>query len=212
MFWYFIGGLFAGSIIGMMVAALFAASSDSTRERAINNNFLRKEYPMNENEMPVQAEAGKAENAAAENPVREDLKKKREEMQKQLQAQMEEVRAKSREANEALGEGKGRLRLETPILAGDEEVKELAYDFTVLTGMEYIDAMDTDPNAMQIYRITYRQALALFATAAAKQTDRLDMKDITSRIGATDAVEAVQLATLFFTASTRAGRLRISKR
>ena len=167
---------------------------------------------MNENEMPVQAEAGKAENAAAENPVREDLKKKREEMQKQLQAQMEEVRAKSREANEALGEGKGRLRLETPILAGDEEVKELAYDFTVLTGMEYIDAMDTDPNAMQIYRITYRQALALFATAAAKQTDRLDMKDITSRIGATDAVEAVQLATLFFTASTRAGRLRISKR
>ena len=212
MFWYFIGGLFAGSIIGMMVAALFAASSDSTRERAINNNFLRKEYPMNENEMPVQAEAGKAENAAAENPVREDLKKKREEMQKQLQAQMEEVRAKSREANEALGEGKGRLRLETLILAGDEEVKELAYDFTVLTGMEYIDAMDTDPNAMQIYRITYRQALALFATAAAKQTDRLDMKDITSRIGATDAVEAVQLATLFFTASTRAGRLRISKR
>lgn len=67
-------------------------------------------------------------------------------------------------------------------------------------------------NATGNYRITYRQALSLFAKAAAKQTDRLDMQDIVSQIGVTDAVEGVQLATLFFNASTRAGRLRISKR
>lgn len=166
---------------------------------------------MNEKEnKAVEATAEEAQNT--EEKTGEELKKKREELQKQMRQQMEEVRARSREANEAIGEGKGRLRLETPILAGDEEITELIYDFTALTGMEYIDAMDTDPNAQQIYRITYRQALALFATAAAKNNDLLDMKDITSRIGATDAVEAVQLATLFFTASTRAGRLRISKR
>ena len=40
MFWYFIGGLFAGSIIGMMVAALLAASSDSS-DRVWNNNALQ---------------------------------------------------------------------------------------------------------------------------------------------------------------------------
>ena len=72
--------------------------------------------------------------------------------------------------------------------------------------------MDSDVNANSTYKITYRQALALFAKAAAKQTDRLDMQDIISKIGVTDAVEGVQLATLFFNASTRAGRLRISKR
>lgn len=162
---------------------------------------------MNENE--VKTEEAKAEEVDA---VRADLQKKREGMRKQLQEQLEEVKAKSREANEAMSQGKGRLQLETPILAGDENITELSYDFTSLTGMEYIDAMDTDQNATQIYRITYRQALALFATAAAKENDLLDMKDIISRIGATDAVEAVQLATLFFTASTRAGRLRISKK
>lgn len=161
---------------------------------------------MNENEVKnTQAVAEKEEIS------REDLRKKREEMQKQMRQQLEEARAKNREANEAVGQGKGRLRLETPILAGDEEIKELVYDFSVLTGMEYIDAMDSDQNATQIYRITYRQALSLFAAAAAKQSDVLDIKDIVSGIGVTDAVEAVQLATLFFTASTRAGHLRISK-
>ena len=83
---------------------------------------------------------------------------------------------------------------------------------TYLTGMEYTDAMDSDPNAQQIYKITDRQALALFAKAAAKQTDKVDMRDIIERMGMTDAVIAVQLATLFFSASTRAGRLRISKK
>lgn len=134
-----------------------------------------------------------------------------EEMKEQLQKRLEEARARSREATEAMSEGKGRLRLETPITAGDKELTELIYDFTALTGAEYTDAMDTDPNAQQIYRITYRQGLALFAKAAAKQTPGVDMRDIIDRIGGTDAVEGVQLATLFFSASTRAGRLRISK-
>ena len=137
---------------------------------------------------------------------------KREEMRKQFAARMEEVKARTKEAQEAMGQGKGRLRLEKPIQSGDEEITELIYDFTEMTGVEYTDAMDSDQNAVGTYRITYRQALALFAKAAAKQTERLDMQDILSKIGVTDAVEATQLATLFFNASTRAGRLRISKK
>lgn len=142
----------------------------------------------------------------------EERKKKIAELQEQFKAQIEERKAKSKLANEAMAEGKGRLALETPILSGDEEITELIYDFNELTGMEYADAMDSDPNAQQIYKITDRQALALFAKAAAKQTDKVDMRDIVERIGMTDAVVAVQLATLFFSASTRAGRLRISKK
>lgn len=139
-------------------------------------------------------------------------KTKEEEVKEIMKARIEEVRQKNKVANEVIGEGKGRLELETPITAGDEEITELAYDFTVLTGLEYTAAMDSDFQAQQIYRITYRQALALFAAAAAKQTPALDSRDILERIGMTDAVEGVQLATLFFTASTRAGRLRISKK
>ena len=142
----------------------------------------------------------------------EERKKKIAELQEQFKAQIEERKAKSKLANEAMAEGKGRLALETPILSGDEEITELIYDFNELTGMEYADAMDSDPNAQQIYKITDRQALALFAKAAAKQTGKVDMRDIVERIGMTDAVVAVQLATLFFSASTRAGRLRISKK
>lgn len=123
---------------------------------------------------------------------------------------MEELRKKSQEANEAMGAGKGKLRLETTFQSGGKTVEELKFDFTALTGVEYTDAMDSDPNAGG-FRLTNRQALALFAKAAAKQTEGPDAKDIMENIGVTDAVEGVQLATLFFNASARAGRMRISK-
>lgn len=123
---------------------------------------------------------------------------------------MEELRKKSQEANEAMGAGKGKLRLETTFQSGGKTVEELKFDFTALTGVEYTDAMDSDPNAGG-FRLTNRQALALFAKAAAKQTEGPDAKDIMENISVTDAVEGVQLATLFFNASVRAGRMRISK-
>lgn len=135
-----------------------------------------------------------------------------EELKRQLEANLKERRERRRVANEAMMEGKGRLELEKPILARDEEITELPYDFTEITGLEYTEAMDKDPNASQIYRITYKQALVLFAIAAAKQSDNLDYQDIVERIGMTDALEGVQLATHFFIAATRAGQMRISKR
>lgn len=142
----------------------------------------------------------------------EEKKKKAEELRKQLQEEAEKIKKRNIEADEIIKQGKGRLTLETPILSRDEEVKELQYDFTRLTGLEYTEAMDSDPTAQQIYRITYKQALSLFSKAAAKETDGLDARDIMQRIGVTDAVEGVQLATIFFTGSTRAGRMRILRR
>lgn len=128
-----------------------------------------------------------------------------------LKARLNEIKARAKESNEAIRQGKGRLELETPIKAGGEEITELAYDFTELTGMEYVDAMDSDMNSQNIYKITYRQALSLFAKAAEKHTEHVDKRDIIEQIGMTDAVEAVQLASNFFGASQRAARLRISK-
>lgn len=134
-----------------------------------------------------------------------------EELKEQLKARLEEMRERGKEADEAIRQGRGRMQLEKPIKAGGEELTELVYDFTELTGLDYTTAMDSDVNAQQLYRMSYRQGLALFAAAAAKQTKLADARDIVERIGVTDAVEGVYLATLFFTASARAGRLRISK-
>ena len=150
--------------------------------------------------------------AEAKEMTVEEKKKKAEELRKQLQEEAEKIKKRNIEADEIIKQGKGRRTLETPILSRDEEVKELQYDFTRLTGLEYTEAMDSDPTAQQIYRITYKQALSLLAKAAAKETDGLDARDIMQRIGVTDAVEGVQLATIFFTGSTRAGRMRILRR
>ena len=132
--------------------------------------------------------------------------------QAELRRQIEELRVKIEESNRIIATGKGRLKLETPITMGDRTVDELCYDFTDMTGLEYTEAMDIDRSADMVYRITYRQALALFARSAAKHTDNVDMRDIMENLGVTDALEGVQLATLFFNASTRAGRMRISKK
>lgn len=43
----------------------------------------------------------------------------------------------------------------------------------------------------------------MFATAAAKITPDVDETDIKERIGAADAVKAVQLATVFLVTSTK---------
>ena len=173
----------------------------------IKNNVTENEQaaPKDEDNRPTpeateQQEDTTKQAAEAQKELREKIKK-----------ELEEQRKRIAEANEALGQGKGRLRLETPIRANDTEITELAYDFTVMKGFEYTDAMDSDPNANNAFYITKRQALALFAKAAAKQTDGVDMQDIISGMGVTDSVEAVEIATLFFNASRRAGRMRISK-
>lgn len=106
--------------------------------------------------------------------------------------------------------GRGKMVLETPILVADKPVNELHYDFTKLTGWEYADAMDSDLSSSNIFRISSKQGLLLFAAAAAKETEGVDATDIRERIGVSDAIKAVQVATVFFVASTREGNKRIS--
>ena len=159
---------------------------------------------------PAPAQEEKAADAAA--PAQEKAEEAN--VVETIRQRMKEDNEKVKEAMEVMKEGKGILTLETPLTAGGKEITELPYDFTVLTGMEYTDAMDADTrgNTQKLYGITYRQALNLFATAAAKEVEALDTTDIITRMGATDATAAVQLATLFFTASIRAARRRISKK
>lgn len=108
--------------------------------------------------------------------------------------------------------GKGKMELAAPIRADGKDVNTLKYDFTVLTGMEFVEALDKDTgnSTLNAFKLTNKQALNLFAAAAAKVTDGIDATDIRERIGAIDSVKAVQLATIFFSASNRAGNNRIS--
>lgn len=98
---------------------------------------------------------------------------------------------------------KGTLKLSKSIRAASEDITELHYDFTTLTGWDYVDAMDSDTAAKNMFKITSKQALSLFAVAAAKKTDNVDAKDIKERIGIVDAAKAVQLATVFLVTSTK---------
>lgn len=139
-------------------------------------------------------------------------KKTKQELEQELITAKEETERKTAEAVQAQMDGRGRLELKTPIRAGGEDITELIYDFNTITGLEIVDAMDSDPNAIQVFKITYRQALKLFANAAAKATPKVDARDIMEQLGAADAVIAVQNAMLFFNVSARAGRLRISKK
>ena len=96
----------------------------------------------------------------------------------------------------------GIITLKTPLRAGGRDVTELAYDFGKLTGWEYADAMDMDPRAGNIYKITRKQALCLFAAAAGKANEGVDATDIRERLGVEDAQTAVEQAMVFLTTST----------
>ena len=108
---------------------------------------------------------------------------------------------------------RGKIGLAVPILADDKEVKELTYDFRALTGMELADAMDKGAagGGGNAFRITNRQALEVFAAAAAKETEGVDAGDIKRGLSSQDAIKAVQLATVFFVASSQAANGRIMK-
>lgn len=106
--------------------------------------------------------------------------------------------------------GTGTMQLYTPIQDGQNRITELKWDFLALTGREYAEAMDMDPNARAAFSMTSKQALCLFAEAAAKATGGLDAMDIRDRMGIMDAGKAIQLATVFFRYSSLAGDNRIS--
>lgn len=104
---------------------------------------------------------------------------------------------------------KGRIALETPITARDKELTEICYDFTKVTGLEYLDAMDADPKNQNAFRISQKQAFFLFAKAAAKATGDVDEIDLRQRMGKGDVMNAVRIATAFFMLMSRSANKRI---
>lgn len=105
----------------------------------------------------------------------------------------------------------GILELETPILARDVAITELAYDFGRLTGMELLEALDADPKGDAIFgKVTNKQAFALFAKAAAKANETLDERDIQRRLtGPGDILNGVRVALAFFRVTSRLASTRI---
>lgn len=105
---------------------------------------------------------------------------------------------------------KGTLKLMKPIRARSQDVTELHYDFCGLTGEEMMDVLDSD-SVGNMFAISNKQALALFAETAGNCTELVDNKDILKRISGPDSVKAMQLAKLFYSASSQAGNKNISK-
>lgn len=114
----------------------------------------------------------------------------------------------------------GSLALIQPFTARGETVTELGYDFCSLTTEELFDALDSAP-VNNMFTISNKQAIVLFAATAGKCAPmrdengmkfRLyDAKDVKTRLGAADAIKAVQLAKLFYHASSRADASNTSK-
>lgn len=116
---------------------------------------------------------------------------------------------------------RGKLKLMNPIRAHSQDVTEIKFDFCALTGMEMMDALDSVAMVNNMFGITNKQAMALFAATAEKcaplfddggtKTRLFDAKDVKERMGASDSIKAMQLAKLFYNASSQAGNNNISK-
>lgn len=107
---------------------------------------------------------------------------------------------------------RGTMILKNPMRAESTDITELKYDFSKLTGWEYVEAMDSDANARNVFKITTKQALCLFAMSAGKETPKIDATDIKQQISVVDAVKAVQLATVFLVTSTRDAKMSSSEK
>lgn len=107
---------------------------------------------------------------------------------------------------------RGKLTLSKPILSKGVNYDVLHYDFLALTGFEYADAMDSDASRnADSFHLTNRQALSLFAVAVSKVTEDVDKEAVIRGLSIGDTIKAVQLATVFFVTSSRAGNRRITR-
>lgn len=138
-----------------------------------------------------------------------DIEKKNETMENQKEKQEAQQESQTppqltpEEAMEKLT--RGVMELKEPITVRDKEIKELAYDFGKLTGFDFVNAMDSDRDSKNIFKVSSRQAYALFAKACAKCSEDVDEVDVMHKLGVVDAMKAVQTATVFLVASSRKG-------
>ncbi len=116
---------------------------------------------------------------------------------------------------------RGTLELMQPFMSRDIEVTELPYDFCGLSNEELFEALDSVP-MNNMFAISNAQAMAVFCATAGKCAPKYDdghfhgrlydARDVKSRLGSADAIKAIQLAKLFYTASSQAGNKNISKK
>ena len=154
---------------------------------------------MSDNITKYPTENAEPENTVAEAPTKTDERKVREDTLKKV----EEIVSKATI---------GTLKLAAPFKSDGIEITELHYDFKAVTGVEFADAMDSDNSRKSdSFRITGKQALALFAVAVEKCEEHVDKQDVLRGLSVEDAVAAIQAATLFFRAASQAGSLRTSR-
>ena len=143
-----------------------------------------------ENTVPTETDEASAEASKAElKEVREATLQKMEDIVKQAST--------------------GTLKLSVPFKSDGIVITELHYNFKAVTGLEFADAMDSDfSRKSDSFRITGKQAIALFAVAVEKCEEHVDRQDVLRGLSAEDSVAAIQAATLFFRAASQAGNLR----
>lgn len=107
--------------------------------------------------------------------------------------------------------GTGTLKLQKPLRSHSQDVEELQYDMTKITGMELATCLDSDPTAVAVDKLTAKQSVNIFALAVEKcMRGTVDARDVKEQLGIQDAVIAIQVATVFFNASSRLGGMGIT--
>lgn len=107
---------------------------------------------------------------------------------------------------------RGVMTLEKPLMSQNVEVTEVRYDFSLLSGYEVVECLDSDPGFTSVQGISARQAMNLFSRAAEKcrkDNREMDAQDYLQRMGEADTIAAVRVARLFFMVMSREGDLRI---
>lgn len=137
----------------------------------------------------------------------EEIKEAKTEEQKKQEAAAEEAAIK--DPVELFSHGK--YVLTAPIHSNNKEFTELEYDFRSLKGWEYAECMDRDIGTRNnTFNMTNKQAINLFAAAAAKKTAGIDAADIRRDLSTADAVKVAQISVTFFVACTQEGNKRIT--
>ena len=99
---------------------------------------------------------------------------------------------------------KGTLELVVPMRGGGRALGEIDYDLMNLTSAELMEALDSTEQNNNIYLITHRQAMAVFAASAAKLNGGVfDTRDILTRLSGVDGMRAERITKAFWNASCR---------
>ncbi len=90
----------------------------------------------------------------------------------------------------------GKITLAKPFVIGEREITELEFDFSKMTGLDYVNAMDVDRAAVGNNKASRKQIVSLFA--ASLKTPGIDYKDLMNFLGPNDMMTVLQVGELYF--------------